>query len=68
MADWRLGKASEAREMLAKGNELTPSSMPAHLTDTLADTWLIWLFARVQLDEAGSLIQPAAATSNALAQ
>ena len=68
MADWRLGKTSEAREMLAKGNELTPTSMPAHLSDTLADTWLVWLFARIQLDEAESLIQPTAAAGNALAQ
>ncbi len=68
MADWQLGKFAEAREMLAKGNELTPRTMPAALTDTLADTWLIWLYARIQLDEAESLIQPAPAATSSLAR
>ena len=68
MADWKLGKIGEAREMLAKGNELAPPSMPTDLKDTLADTWLTWLFARIQLDEAESLIQTVSAGSNALAE
>ena len=68
MADWKLGKTAEAREMLAKRNELAPSTMPPYLKDTLADTWLTWLFARVQLDEAESLIQTISAGSNSLTE
>jgi hypothetical protein len=58
MADWRLGKNVDARAMLAKGNNWAPSIMPEKIADDSGGTWLSWLFARIQLDEATALISP----------
>lgn len=58
MAKWRLGQKSEARAALAKGDALAPRPMPEKVAEDLGDAWLGWLFARVSLDEAATLIQP----------
>jgi len=58
LADWRLGKKTEARVMLAKGNDLVPVVMPAEIAQKLGNEWLGWLHARIQLNEAAALIQP----------
>ncbi len=58
LADWQLGKKEEARAMLAAGEELTPREMPARIAEDPGTGWLIWLFARIQLDEAEALIHP----------
>ena len=58
MAYWRLGKQDEARAMLAKGDELTPTILPVSVAEDPGNGWYEWLFARIQLDEATALIQP----------
>jgi serine/threonine protein kinase/Tfp pilus assembly protein PilF len=58
MANWQLGKKDEARVMLAKGAALDPQIMPARIAEDPSNAWVAWLFARIQLDEATSLIQP----------
>jgi serine/threonine protein kinase len=62
MADWRLGKKTEARTLLAKGNALAPRISSAQDTVDLGDSWVAWLFARITLNEAFALIQPASPT------
>jgi serine/threonine protein kinase len=57
MAHWQLGQKDAARAMLAKGNILAPSILPESNTVDLGELWLAWLFARVSLDEAATLIQ-----------
>jgi tetratricopeptide (TPR) repeat protein len=64
MAYWKLEKREEARAMLAKGELLSPREMPAHIAEDSGNTWLAWLYARIQLDEASALIQPASAVAN----
>jgi serine/threonine protein kinase len=59
MADWRLGEKNEARTILALGNALAPRLSPTNNAVDLGDTWMDWNFARVALDEAGALIEPA---------
>jgi len=59
LADWQLGKKEEARAMLAAGETLAPRLMPARVAEDPGTAWLVWLFARVQLDEAEALLNPA---------
>jgi tetratricopeptide (TPR) repeat protein len=59
MAYWQLGRKDEARAMFANGEKLAPPVMPARVVQDTKDAWLAWLFARIQLDEAGALIEPA---------
>ena len=42
--------------MLAAGESLAPRQMPAHAAEDPGTAWLVWLFARIQLDEASALI------------
>jgi serine/threonine protein kinase/tetratricopeptide (TPR) repeat protein len=58
LADWQLGQKDKARNMLAEGDKLAPSLPPGHDPLDLGDSWVAWLFARIQLDEAAKLIQP----------
>ena len=58
MADWQLGKKTEAREMLAEGNALRPVILPVRDAEDPANAWQGWLYARTSLDEASALIQP----------
>jgi serine/threonine protein kinase/tetratricopeptide (TPR) repeat protein len=57
MAYWRLGKTVEAGTVLARGNDLAPPRMPANIADDPGNSWLAWLYARIQLNEATALIQ-----------
>jgi serine/threonine protein kinase/tetratricopeptide (TPR) repeat protein len=57
MAYWRLGKTDNATNMLARGNELAPPHMPAEIANDPGNSWLAWLYARIQLAEATALIQ-----------
>lgn len=57
MAYWKMDRREEAQGMLAKGNLLAPREMPARVAEDTSDSWLAWLYARVQLDEASALIQ-----------
>jgi serine/threonine protein kinase/Tfp pilus assembly protein PilF len=56
MADSQLGKKDEARATIAKGEELAPPVMPTRVAQDTGDAWLAWLFARVQLEEAITLV------------
>lgn len=64
LADWQLGKKDDARAMLAAGDALAPPEMPARVAADPGTSWLVWLFARVQLDEAETLINPPSAAQN----
>jgi eukaryotic-like serine/threonine-protein kinase len=64
MAYWKLEKKEEARAMLANGDLLAPREMPASVAGDPGDAWLAWLFARILLDEASELIQPASAADS----
>jgi tetratricopeptide (TPR) repeat protein len=56
MAHWQLGRKAAARDLLAKGDSLTPKISPTHEGVDLGDSWVAWLEARISLDEAGQLI------------
>lgn len=64
MAYWKLEKKDEARATLAKGDTLAPRIMPVSVAEDPGNKWLAWLYARIQLDEATALIQPATITDN----
>ena len=64
LADWRLGKKEEARAMLAAGQKAAPRTMPPAVIEDPGTAWLVWLFARIQLDEAEAAINPALRTTN----
>jgi eukaryotic-like serine/threonine-protein kinase len=62
MADWQLGKKDDARAMLSKGDALAPRIATGKGAVDLGDSWVAWLIARIRLDEANALIQPAMTT------
>ena len=64
MADWKLRKENDARTMLSAGEILTPRLMPESAVDDTGDSWLFWLYARIQMDEAESVIQGGATAGN----
>ncbi|MGH7994042.1 MAG: hypothetical protein ACREDQ_11035, partial [Limisphaerales bacterium] len=64
LADWRLGKKEDARAMLDAGEKLAPREMPAVVAEDPGTAWLTWLLARIQLDEAESLLNPASPSAN----
>jgi len=57
LADWQLGQKDTARAMVATGDTLAPSILPARNPEDLGESWVAWLFARISLDEATALIQ-----------
>ena len=59
MADWQLGQKDAALAMLSKGDLLAPSFLPGNDTKDIGESWVAWLFARISLDEADALVQPA---------
>jgi hypothetical protein len=67
MAHWRLGQTDAARASLAAGDALAPPVATANSAVDLGETWVSWLFARVTLDEAATLIQTGPAASPRLA-
>ena len=64
MAHWQLGQKDVARVMLNKGDSLTPNISPSDERVDLGDSWTAWLLARISLDEATALIQPASRTES----
>ena len=60
LADWKLGKKADARAMLAAGEALAPRTMPASVAQDPGTAWLVWLYGRIQLEEAEALINPTA--------
>jgi tetratricopeptide (TPR) repeat protein len=66
MAYWRLGEKDEAQAMLAKGDSVEPRTMPPSTAEDPGSAWLAWLFARIQLDEAASLIQKSSTSTTNL--
>ena len=65
MANWQLGQQDEARTALAKGDTLAPRIKPEHGKEDLGESWVAWLSAGIQLDEAAALIQPATPDASA---
>jgi tetratricopeptide (TPR) repeat protein len=59
MAHWQLGQKEAARSLLTKGDALAPRLPPKDNSVNLGDLWVAWLQARISLDEAARLIQPA---------
>jgi serine/threonine protein kinase/Tfp pilus assembly protein PilF len=57
MAHWQLGQKNIARTMLANGDTLAPNLLPGHEPVDIGESWVAWLFARISLDEAATLIQ-----------
>jgi serine/threonine protein kinase len=56
MTLWQLGRESDARAMLSKGEALAPNVTPERGTEKVGGSWVAWLFARIALDEAAALI------------
>jgi hypothetical protein len=52
--------------MLDKGEALAPGIAPGSEPEDIGESWLAWLIARISLDEAAALMQPAAAADNKL--
>jgi hypothetical protein len=61
MANWQLGQEGLARGALANGNSLAPGLLAEHDGEDLGESWVAWLIARISLDEATALINPATA-------
>lgn len=57
MADWKLHKENDARTLLAEGEILAPPLMPESAMEDPGSSWLFWLYARIEMDEAELLIQ-----------
>jgi Flp pilus assembly protein TadD len=57
MAHWRLGQKEEARALLAKGDVLVPTITFKSNAPNAGGDWLSWLFARIMLDEATTLLE-----------
>jgi serine/threonine protein kinase len=57
MAQWRMGEKDTARAALAKGDKLTPKTLPERDAEGAEGEWLGWIFARVWLDEAVELTE-----------
>jgi tetratricopeptide (TPR) repeat protein len=64
MGHWELGHKDVARAMLDKGDSLTPNILRSPQAVDLGDAWVAWLLARISLDEATALIQPASKTES----
>ena len=63
MAYSQLGQKERAELMLGKGSVLAPAVPSGNGIEDLGESWVAWLMARISLDEAASLIQPASATN-----
>jgi len=57
MANWQLGQKSVALAALASGDQAAPKFSPEQGTKDLGESWIAWLFARISLDEATTLMQ-----------
>jgi serine/threonine protein kinase len=54
MANWRLGRPAEARQMLAKGEALVPDNPGVN---PVYGWWADWLIAQVEINEAKALVE-----------
>ena len=63
MANWQLGQKSVARAALASGDQAAPRFSPEQDSKDLGESWIAWLFARISLDEATTLMQSEASPS-----
>jgi len=54
MANWRLGRPAEARQMLAKGAALVPDNPGVNPN---YGWWADWLIARIEINEAKALVE-----------
>jgi hypothetical protein len=59
MGHFQLGQRNEALAALGKGDALAPAVSPEKGAEDLGESWVAWLMARISLDEAAALIQPA---------
>ncbi len=64
MANWQLGRQTEARATLRKGEALTPNVVSERGTEKIGGSWVAWLTARIALDEATALIQSVPSEQN----
>lgn len=64
MAHWELGQKDVARLMLENGKSLIPNILRLHEAVDLGDSWVAWLVARISLDEATAIVQPASNTES----
>ncbi len=58
MAHWQRGETDTARSMFDLGTRLAPSRMPDRVRNDPDRGWLAWIFARVSLNEAASILPP----------
>jgi hypothetical protein len=58
MAHWRVGDRDAARALLARGQSLAPPTLPKRDGEDPDRAWLAWIFSRISLEEATSLITP----------
>jgi hypothetical protein len=56
MTSIQLGRKDDARTALAEGEKLAPAVMPNSVAQNMDDAWIAWLFARIPLDEAITLL------------
>jgi tetratricopeptide (TPR) repeat protein len=64
MAHWQMGQSETARTMLTKGDALTPDVFATRDDADIGESWVAWLFARISLDEAASLIRSRSSMGN----
>lgn len=57
MANWRLGRAAEARSLLAKGEALASDVALERGVNKFGRWWIDWPITLIMLDEAKALIQ-----------
>jgi tetratricopeptide (TPR) repeat protein len=57
MANWQLGRKDEARARLAQGDASVPKIAFAPNGRNIGGDWLVWLSARISLDEAAVLLE-----------
>jgi serine/threonine protein kinase len=59
MANWRLGRTSEARQMLARGEALAPDTTPDRDVYEPGGhfAWIDWLITRIEINEAKALVE-----------
>jgi len=57
MVNWQLGRQTEARAMLAKGEALVPNITPERGVERVGGSWVAWLIARIALNEAAEIIR-----------
>jgi tetratricopeptide (TPR) repeat protein len=56
MANWQLGRAAKARDMLAKGEALA-NPEPGHGLNKFGDWWIDWPITHIEINEAKALVQ-----------